>query len=125
MKTLALAAALLLLPGCVLVAGAAVGAGIVYAAGEDTAEVRVDVNAAAAFAASREEIIRRGKIDSADEAAGVIEARIGTSTVTVTVAEEPDGARSRVTVKARSTAGLAPDMETARILTVAVLRRTR
>jgi len=125
MKTIALAASLLLLPGCLLVAGAAVGAGIVYSTGEDTAEVRVDVNAAAAFAASREEVILRGKIDSADEAAGVIEARIGTSTVRVAVVEEPEGGHSRVSVKARTTAGLAPDMETARILTVAVVKRTR
>jgi len=125
MKTLALAAALLILPGCLLVAGAAVGAGIVYSTGEDTAEVMVDVNGAAAFAATREEIILRGTIESADDAKGVIEARIGTSTVRATITRGREGHQSLVTVKARTNGGLGPDMETARILTVAVVKRTR
>ena|SRR5688572_20447881 len=125
MKTLALAAALLLLPGCVLVAGAAVGAGIVYAAGEDTCEVRVDVDGDAAFAASRAEVVRRGSVDSTDEALGVIEARIGDSSVRVTVVEEGGGGHSLVRVKARTLVGLAPDRGTAEAVAVAVVRRTR
>lgn len=125
MKALALAAALFALPGCVLVAGAAVGAGIVYATGEDSCEVRVEVNGAAAYAASREEVVLRGKVESSDPAVGILEARIGTSDVKVTVVEEAGGTRSVVTVKARSAGGLAPDAETARILAVAVVKRTR
>lgn len=125
MKTIALAATLLLLPGCLLVAGAAIGAGIVYSTGEDTAEVRVDADEAAAFAAAREEVILRGQIETSDPEVGRIEARIGTSTVTVTVRGEPEGAHSRVTVKARKAGGLGPDMDTAQTLAVAVVKRTR
>lgn len=125
MKTILLAASLFLFPGCALVPGIAVGAGIVYATDEDTAEVLVEVNGAAAFAASREEVLLRGTIESSDEAKGAIEARIGTSTVKMTVLEGRRGDGSLVTVKARTNGGLAPDMETARILAVAVVRRTR
>ena len=125
MKPFALAALLLLLPGCVLVAGAAVGAGIVYAAGEDTCEVRVDVGGAAAFAASLEEVIRRGTLDSSDEARGVVEARVGDSSVEVSVIEEDGGGHSLVRVKARKLVGLAPDRATAETVAVAVVKRTR
>lgn len=125
MKAIALAVALLVLPGCLLVAGAAVGAGIVYATGEDTAEVRVDVDAAAAYAASREEVIARGRIETSDPEAGILTATIGTSSVKVTVWADAQEGRSRVSVKARTASGLGPDMETARTLTVAVVKRTR
>ncbi len=125
MRSIALAAALLLPPGCAFVEGAAVGTGIVHATGEDAVEVRVEVNGAAAYAASREEIGLRGTIDSADPALGGVRARIGTSDVTVAVSGEPGGERSRVSVTARAAGGLAPDMETARILAVAIVRRTR
>jgi hypothetical protein len=125
MKTIALAASLLLLPGCLLVAGAAVGAGVVYATGEDTAEVRVEVNPAAAYAAAREEVLARGKVETSDPEAGILTGTIGSSSVKVTVREEAQEGHSFVSVKARTNAGLGPDMETARTLTVAVVKRTR
>ena len=125
MKTIAFAAALVLLPGCLLVAGAAVGAGIVYSTGEDTAEVRVDVNPAAAFAASRQELIARGQLETSDPEKGILTGTIGASTVKVTVWGEVEEGHSRVSVKARTNAGFGPDMETARTLTVAVVKRTR
>jgi hypothetical protein len=125
MKTIALAAALLLLPGCLLVAGAAIGDGIVYTTGEDTAEVRVEVNPAAAFAAAREEFIARGQVETSDADAGTLAGKIGTSNVKVTVWGEAKEGTSRVSVKARTNADLGPDMETARTLSVAIVKRTR
>lgn len=118
----ALAAGTVALPGCLLVAGAAIGAGVVYAAGDDTAEVRVHASADSAYTAAREEVLRRGVVDSSDPAAGVLEGRIGTSRVRVRVVSEPDGL-VKVTVRARTGSGLGPDMDTANDVAVAIVRR--
>ena len=111
------------LPGCLLVAGAAVGAGVVYAAGEDSSEVRVEADAARAYSAAREEVILRGTLQTSDAAGGTLTARIGTSDVTVKVVGEPTENRTRVTVTARANAGISPDRDTAERVAVAIVKR--
>jgi hypothetical protein len=118
----ALAAGSAALPGCLLVAGAAIGAGVVYAAGDDTAEVRVHATADSAYTAAREEVLLRGVVDSSDPDAGVLEGKIGTSHVRVRVVTEPDGL-VKVTVRARTSSGIGPDMDTANDVAVAIVRR--
>lgn len=118
----ALAAGIAALPGCILIAGAAIGAGVVYTTGDDTAAVRVHSTADAAYAAAREEVLRRGVVESSDSAARVLAGRIGSSSVRIHVVGEPDG-MSKVTITSRTNAGLGPDMDTANELAVAVVRR--
>ena len=126
MRNLLLASVLALgaaaLPGCLLVAGAAIGAGIVYASSDDTAEVRLRTTTAAAYAAAREEVLVRGTVESSDPKSGVLEGKIGSTSVRVTVVAESDG-MVKVSVKARSNSGLSPDMDTANQVTVAVVKR--
>ena len=117
----ALAAAL---PGCLLVAGAAIGAGIVHTTGEDTAEVVVEANTASAYAAAREEIRNRGMLESADAESSRVEGTVGGSSVKVSVTS-PGTGEAKVSVSARKNGGISPDIETAEQVAMAIVKRTR
>ncbi len=119
-----LAAGAAALPGCLLVAGAAIGAGIVHATGEDTAEVMVEVPSDAAYAAAREEIRTRGVLESADSDAAHLEGTVGGSTVKVSVST-PTRGEAKVSVSARKNAGISPDFETAEQVAMAIAKRAQ
>jgi hypothetical protein len=67
-------------------------------------------------------VVRRGVVDSSDPGAGVLEGKVGTSRVRVHVVTEPDG-MVKVTVQARTSSGLGPDMDTANDVAVAIVKR--
>ncbi len=121
----ALAAALpLSITGCLFVAGAAIGAGIVHTTGEDTAEVVVEANSASAYAAAREEIQNRGVVESADADSSRVQGTVGGSSVTVSVSS-PSSGEARVSVSARKNGGISPDIDTAEQVAMSIVKRTR
>jgi len=123
MLTAAVLAAALAVPGCVFLAGAAIGAGIVHAVGEDSTEVVLEEPYDAVFDASREELRARGVVEAADSEAGLLEGTVGGSSVKITVKRETD-TTVRVTVKARKNAGISPDPEAAEQVSYGILRRS-
>jgi hypothetical protein len=122
------AAALLLaaaaLPGCLLLAGAAVGAGIVHVTAEDRAVVDLEADPGTAYRTARDVIDDRGLLGTAKEDTRTVAGTIGGSSVEVRV-DSRDGGGSRVTVEARRNAGVSPDVETAQQTASAILSRSR
>ena len=117
-------AAALPLPGCLLLAGAAVGAGVVRVAGEDAAEVVIERDYATVFAASEEEMKARGVLQSSNRETGTLRGRIGGSDLQVSVLREAEtSVRARVT--ARRDSGVSPDPSSARLLATGIVKRTR
>jgi hypothetical protein len=101
------------LPGCLAAAaGAAVGAGVVYAVSEDTA--RVDLNGDAIRVTEEVERVldARGEVTSSLRRAGTVEADVDGSKVTVRVFPVEEYVRVRVT--ARRVVGVFPNLELAR-----------
>lgn len=118
-----LAAAALALPGCLLLAGAAIGAGIVHVVGSDSAEVVLEKDRAKVFEAAREEVKTRGVVETADAEAGTISGKVGSSSVAIAVAKETDST-VKVTVESRMNAGISPDPDTAQQVATAIVKRT-
>ena len=116
-------AAVLAAPGCVFLAGAAIGAGVVHVVGEDSTEVVLEQSYESVFDASKEELAAKGAVEASDADAGVVEGSVGPSSVTITVTRETDSS-VRVTVKARKNGGISPDQETAEEISYGLLRRT-
>jgi len=121
---LLLAAAAAPLPGCLLLAGAALGAGIVHVTSEDGAVVLLEVGPEAAFAAARGVLSDRGVLESADREAGLLRGTVGSSSVEVRVEDRGDG-KSRVAVEARKNGGVSPDVTTAQQTAAGILERCR
>lgn len=109
-------------PGCLVMAGAAVGAGVVVATGEDAAEIRFvedrDVVWDATYAVADE----WGAVTAVERERGFLEAKEGDTTVTVDVAERDSGA-IRVRFRARKLGSTIPDRERAEILAENLARR--
>ena len=101
---------LLALPGCLLGA-VAVGAGVVAATAEDTAQVDIRASRDAVFDAAAREIERMGQITSSDPARGLMEGDIDDSSVKIAVFTVGEFARLRVS--ARKVAGTLPDLDLA------------
>ena len=112
------------LPGCLLVAGAAVGAGIIYVAGDDSVEVDVESAPEAVFAAAREEVRATGTIDASDPDAGTLSGSVDSSSVHVKVSKVSSGL-TKLRVSSRSNAGISPDRDRATEVAGAILRRLR
>lgn len=116
-------AAVLAAPGCVFLAGAAIGAGVVHVVGEDSTEVVVEQSYQSVFDASKEELGAQGVVEASDSDSGMVEGSVGSSSVRITVRRETDSS-VRLIIKARKNAGISPDPETAEQLSYGVLRRT-
>ena len=124
-KPILLAAALaaaLSAPGCVFLAGAAVGAGVVHVVGEDSTEVVLEQSYESVFDASKEELGAQGTVEASDSEAGLVEGTVGSSSVRITVVRETESS-VRVTVKSRKNAGISPDPETAEQISYALVKR--
>jgi hypothetical protein len=122
----ALAVATAPLPGCLLLAGVAIGAGIVYMVGDDSAEVALHKDREAVFEACRDEVKARGTVDKADASTGDIEGKVGSSSVRISVrSEESKGGEKtvKVTVISRKNSGISPDPDTARIVAEGISKR--
>lgn len=111
-------------PGCLLVAGAAIGAGAVHALGEDSSEVTLDRSRSVVMDAARSEIEARGVLDAVDEGPGRYEGTVEKTAVTVIVGGEVDGL-VKVTVSARKNSGFTPDPVLADSIAHAIARRCR
>jgi hypothetical protein len=125
--TLLRAAALLLvaataLPGCMIVAGAAVGAGVVHATGDDTLEVVLHSPPGKVYDEALEVVRTRGAIEASRPAVREIDGSVSGASITVTVLPEQSG-QSRLRVKARRNAGISPDLETAEQVASWILKR--
>ncbi len=107
----------LCLPGCLL-AGAAIGAGAVYAMSEDTARVDLRADRDAVFGVAVDVLEVRGTVEGTRPSDGEIEATVDGSKVTVRVF--PVGGVTRVTVKARRLGGTVPNLSLAQDLAGAV-----
>ena len=123
----ALAAAVLLVAaatpaGCIFVAGAAVGAGVVHATGDDTLEVVLHSPPSRVWDEAEEVLRTHGTVDRSYPAIRGHDATFDGASVTVTVLEEPDGS-SRLRVRARRNAGISPDLETAERVASLILKR--
>jgi hypothetical protein len=112
------------LPGCLLVAGAAVGAGVVHATGDDTLEVVLHSGPEAVFAAARAEVAARGTVEREDAALREVDGSADGGSIRVKVLHEADGS-ARLRVGARKNAGISPDLETAEAVASAILRRVK
>ncbi|MGB0953901.1 MAG: DUF3568 family protein [Planctomycetota bacterium] len=121
MKTFALPALLCLgllsLGSCVLVAGAAIGAGAMYALGEDSTEVFVDAPMEDAYAAAQAELQEKGELDEIAGGLGEssVVGKVDGHKVEVYLTRITDNA-TRVVVQARKWADLAPNLELAQRL---------
>jgi hypothetical protein len=116
-------AAVLAAPGCVFLAGAAIGAGVVHVVGEDSTEVVVEQSYESVFDASKEELNTKGVVEASDVDAGLVQGSVGSSSVKITVTRETAGS-VRITIKARKNGGISPDPDTAEQISYGVLRRT-
>jgi hypothetical protein len=117
-----LALELALAPGCLFVAGAAVGAGVIVAAGEDGAEIRFDEDRDIVWDAAYAVADDWGVITSVDRDRGTLEAKEGDTTVTADVVHLESGA-VRVRFRARKLGATIPDRERAEILAENLARR--
>ena len=110
------------LPGCMIVAGAAVGAGVVHATGDDTLEVVLHSPPGKVYDEAEEVVRTRGAIEARRPLLREIDGSVSGASVTVTVLpEEPS--QSRLRVKARRNAGISPDLETAEQVASWILKR--
>lgn len=112
-RLLILALALPLLPGCLLAAGAAVGAGVVAATSEDTAQV--DLKSAPpqeVYDTALNLVENEGDVTSSDPGNWNLTGEIEKSKVTITIFRVNDF--TRVRVKARKLGGTLPDLDLAK-----------
>jgi len=95
--------------GCLAVAaGAAVGAGVVYAAGEDSSEVYLDRSRDEVFDACVAELEAQGSVEVRDRQDSRIEGTVDGASVVVRL-ERPSRSLIRVNVRARKhVAGITP-----------------
>jgi len=110
-------------PGCLLLAGAALGAGIVHVTSEDEAMVLLDADFEDALKTSREVLAEKGLLEARDDKAGLVEGSIGSSSVSIRVERGPDTG-SKVTVESRKNGGVSPDVTTAQQVASAILARS-
>lgn len=116
MKTLALPAllslGLLSLGSCVLVAGAAIGAGAMYALGEDSTEVFVDATMDDVYAAAQAELQEKGELDEVSAGLGEssVSGKLDNDRVDIFLSRITDST-TRVVVQGRKWADLAPNLE--------------
>ena len=110
------------LPGCVLLVGAAIGAGVVHATSEDSVEVLFDAGFDEVYDVCEAQLERAGTVEVSDDLRGVLEGTVEDSELRITVDPTRQGYQ-RVTVTARKLSGLSPDLETAQWLADAVVRR--
>ncbi len=127
-RALLLVAALLPLAAasCVFVAGAAIGAGVVYALGEDSVEVFLDAELEQVHAAARAVLQERGEVreDSLGARTSRLEADWDGRDVEVDLERATDDT-VRMVVGARRFSDLAPDQDTARRVADLVVARVR
>lgn len=118
MKSILPLAALLFLglaaPSCVLVAGAAIGAGAMYALGEDSVRIYLDYGMDDVYSAAEAEFQDRGSLESMDQGIkeGQLSARVEEHQVEVFLTRITDNTTELV-VKARKWSDLAPNLELA------------
>lgn len=101
-----------LLPGCLLAAGAAIGAGVVAATSEDTARVDVVADPDDVYDFTIDLMETRGDVTSLEATSRRIEGEIGGSSVKVHIFVVKD--YTRVDVQARQIAGAFPDLDLAK-----------
>ncbi len=117
MRTLAVLPALVLflvLPGCLLLAGAAAGAGAIVVTGEDTVTVDIRASRDAVYATAEDQVESAGEVTGTYPESGIINAEVEDSKVEVAVRTVDDF--TRVRVKARKLAGTVPDLDLAQKL---------
>ncbi len=110
------------LPGCLLVAGAAIAAGVVHTVGDDVAEVTLESSTERVFEASENELASRSNGFRSYKGSLRIEGRVGASDVTITLDALPKES-TRLRVVARKHEGLSPDVETAHQVAFAIVKR--
>lgn len=116
-KIIALSASVLamyVISGCALVPVALVGGGVVggMAISEDTVQTEFDRNYDQAWGTSVSVLERAGAIETSDKEAGRIEGYVRKSKVTIRL-EQLTPSTVRIQVKARKSAGVLPDIDTA------------
>lgn len=111
-----------LLPGCVLLVGAAIGAGVVHAVSEDSVEVLFDAGFDEVYDVCEAQLERAGTVTASDDLRGVLEGSAEESRIDITIDTTRQGLQ-RVRVTARRFSGLSPDLETAQWLADAISRR--
>ena len=101
-------------PSCVLAAGAAIGAGAMYALGEDSVRIYLDAGMDDVYAASEAEFQDRGSLESLDmgNQEGKLSAKVDDHQVEVFLTRLTDNTTELV-VKARQWSDLAPNLELA------------
>lgn len=110
------------LPGCALLVGAALGAGVVHAVSEDTVEVLFERSFEEVYDVCEAQIERAGSVDLSDDQRGILEGHIDDAEVWISVEATRQGLQ-RVSVKARKLAGVSPALETAQWLADSISRR--
>lgn len=102
------------LGSCVLIAGAAIGAGAMYALGEDSTEIFLDVTLDGAYAAAQAELQETGELDEISGGVGEssVSGRLDDDRVDIFLSRITDNT-TRVVVQARKWADLAPNLELA------------
>ena len=105
---------LLAAASCVFVAGAAVGAGAVYALGTDSVEVYLEAPIAQAHAVAAEELRQHGTLilDDPGAKSGTLTAEVAGSKIEIALTAVMPGT-TRAVVRARKWKTLAPDLESA------------
>jgi len=111
---------LVLLPGCLLVAGAAVGAGVVAATSEDTAQVDLRASRDEVFMTALRIVEAEGNVTDSNPGTGRIEGKVDGSSVLVKVFVVGD--LTRVTVKSRQIGGAFADLDLAESLATDISR---
>ena len=101
------------LPGCVFLVGAAAGAAVVHAVGEDEVEVYFDESLVTVFGAARAELESRGGVESSNLETGILEGSADGATVRIEITTVGKDTR-RCRIQARRNLGVSPDAETAR-----------
>lgn len=101
-------------PSCVLVAGAALGAGAMYALGEDSVRIFVESDMDDTYAAAEAEFQDRGSLESMEQGIkeGRLTARVDDDQVDVFLTRITDNTTEMV-VQARKWKDLAPNLELA------------
>jgi len=116
------------LPGCLLVAGAAVGAGALIVTADDTVEVLIERDVRTVYEAALAELDARGTSMNRNPEFRRCEGEIGGSHVWIEVSPDKHDA-TRLRVRARKLEGTLPDLDLARDITNAtvdeIFRATR
>ncbi|MCU0727773.1 MAG: hypothetical protein MUE73_18600 [Planctomycetes bacterium] len=113
-------ALVVLTPGCLLLAGAAAGAGAVLVSGEDTAYVDLKTDRDTAYRKATAVVEVAGRVTSSSPDLGTLAGEVEKSDVEVDVFLVGDAAR--VSVKARKLGKTVPDLELAQRLAAEIGR---